>query len=129
MAIRKRRGWELAESAATSETHYASRRRLLAGMGLGGLILAAPAVLRQAGLDAGDGPRSAPTGVAASEAYPTVGYPAPRNGRYAVDRPLTAEADATSFNNFYEFGSHKGIAGAAQGLPIRPWQVRIDGLV
>ena len=34
-----------------------------------------------------------------------------------------------SFNNFYEFGSHKAIAPAAQALRLRPWQVRIDGLV
>ena len=32
------------------------------------------------------------------------------------------------YNNFYEFGSHKQIASAAQALKIRPWEVQIDGL-
>src|SRR5690606_15323717 len=35
----------------------------------------------------------------------------------------------TSYNNFYEFGSSKDIAGKARRLPIRPWSVTIDGLV
>jgi len=46
-----------------------------------------------------------------------------------VDRPPTAEKFATTYNNFYEFGSHKRISDAAQRLPIRPWQVRIEGMV
>jgi methionine sulfoxide reductase catalytic subunit len=46
-----------------------------------------------------------------------------------LDRPLSAESDATSYNNFYEFGSHKAIANAAQALRIRPWTVTLDGLV
>ncbi|HAJ47381.1 MAG TPA: protein-methionine-sulfoxide reductase catalytic subunit MsrP, partial [Alphaproteobacteria bacterium] len=32
-------------------------------------------------------------------------------------------------NNFYEFGSHKQIADAAQRLRTRPWEIRIDGEV
>uniref|UniRef100_UPI0013D37946 molybdopterin-dependent oxidoreductase n=1 Tax=Enterobacter hormaechei TaxID=158836 RepID=UPI0013D37946 len=31
--------------------------------------------------------------------------------------------------NFYEFGTSKQVARAAQALPIRPWTVKIDGLV
>ena len=48
MDIRKKRGWELPERAATPEGIYLDRRRILAGLGLGGAILAAPAVLRMA---------------------------------------------------------------------------------
>jgi sulfoxide reductase catalytic subunit YedY len=33
------------------------------------------------------------------------------------------------FNNFYEFGSSKFIAKAAQALKTRPWTVKIDGMV
>ncbi len=36
---------------------------------------------------------------------------------------------ATTYNNFYEFGSHKKISQAAQALKIRPWTVRVDGMV
>src|SRR5690606_21103130 len=56
-------------------------------------------------------------------------YPAMRNPRYRVDRAVTPEELTGTFNNFYEFGSHKRIAKAAQKLPIRPWQVVINGMV
>jgi sulfoxide reductase catalytic subunit YedY len=56
-------------------------------------------------------------------------YPAPRNEAYQLDRPITAEALASTYNNFYEFGSHKRISKAAQRLKIRPWEISIDGLV
>ncbi len=56
-------------------------------------------------------------------------YPAPRNPRYKLDRGVTAEKYAESYNNFYEFGSQKEIAAQAQRLKIRPWTVTIDGMV
>ncbi|HEU0155769.1 MAG TPA: protein-methionine-sulfoxide reductase catalytic subunit MsrP, partial [Stellaceae bacterium] len=34
-----------------------------------------------------------------------------------------------NYNNFYEFGSEKEIADDAQALKIRPWTIKIDGLV
>ena len=42
---------------------------------------------------------------------------------------MTGEEITSKYNNFYEFGSHKQIAKAAQALEIRPWTVTIDGLV
>ena len=56
-------------------------------------------------------------------------YPATRNASYKVNREITPEKITTTYNNFYEFGSHKNIWRAAQGLQIRPWEVTIDGLV
>ena len=56
-------------------------------------------------------------------------YPAERNPRYTLDRALTDEKLTTTYNNFYEFGSQKSIDSAAQALKIRPWTIRIDGLV
>src|SRR5690606_25281800 len=44
-------------------------------------------------------------------------------------REITPEELATSYNNFYEFGSSKDVVDAAQRLPIRPWAVVIDGMV
>ncbi len=49
--------------------------------------------------------------------------------RYRVERELTSEEDATTYNNFYEYGSHKNIWRAAQELAIRPWTVTFDGMV
>ena len=67
----------------------------------------------------------------AQEADPSAGlYPAKQNGRYQLDgRDITPEAVNANYNNFYEFGSSKRIASAAQALKIRPWTIRIDGMV
>ena len=129
MLLKRRKGWELPEGAATPEAHYVDRRRLLAGVGVGGLILAAPAVFGTTGRHGDFVPSgSRRTGLTVDDPSSAL-YPAARNQRYQPDRPLTPENAVLSFNNFYEFGSHKGISGAAQALKIRPWQVRIDGLV
>lgn len=109
MLIRRRPEWEIAEAAATPESAYLNRRALLAGMGAGVGLLA--------------------SGRASFAAADSGRYPAPRNPAYQIDRPLTAEAEATTYNNFYEFGMTKNIWRAAQALPLRPWKVTIDGMV
>jgi len=44
--------------------------------------------------------------------------------------PLTAYRDASSYNNFYEFGTDKADpARQAQALKTRPWTVAVEGLV
>jgi sulfoxide reductase catalytic subunit YedY len=111
MLTRSRRRWELPESAATPESLFLRRRELVAALGLAPLVAGAA---RRALAD---------DGIAAEL------YPAPRNERFTLDRPLTDEAVATTYNNFYEFGSHKQIWRAAQALELRPWTVTIDGLV
>ncbi len=52
-----------------------------------------------------------------------------RNEKYTLDRPITPEKLNLTYNNFYEFGSHKQIHEAAQALKIRPWEIVIDGEV
>ena len=56
-------------------------------------------------------------------------YPAPRNEVYDGGRPLTPENEATTYTNFYEFGSSKNIWRRAQKLITDPWSTIIDGLV
>ena len=56
-------------------------------------------------------------------------YPAKRNEKYTLDRPITDEKINAHYNNFYEFNSSKEVAEQAQKLPIRPWTVKIDGMV
>ena len=48
---------------------------------------------------------------------------------YRLDRDITPEDDATTYTNFYEFGSSKNIWKRAQKLVTDPWMVTIDGLV
>jgi sulfoxide reductase catalytic subunit YedY len=56
-------------------------------------------------------------------------YPAKRNEKFVLDRPVTDEKVNINYNNFYEFGSSKNIFRAAQALKLRPWTVKIDGMV
>jgi sulfoxide reductase catalytic subunit YedY len=117
MLIKQRRGWELPETAATPEPIFERRRQLLKG------IAAGPVLLAGAGLPF----RSAWATSATAELYPVE-----RNPDYGLDEripELSPEELATTYNNFYEFGSHKRIHEAAQALEIEPWQVVIDGMV
>ena len=119
MLIKRPRGWELRESAITPEAVYLDRRALLKAAGFGALIAAASPL-------AGIGEAMA-QGV---EADPTAGlYPFKQNMRYRLDRPITPEKDATTYNNFYEFGSSKSIVTPAQQLKLRPWTITFDGMV
>jgi sulfoxide reductase catalytic subunit YedY len=118
MLIRRVRRWELRDSAATPEAVFLDRRKLLKAMGLGSML--APALVS-----------AAAAAVAAEEAPdPSAGlYPVKRNPRYTLDRPVTDAKYSENYNNFYEFGSQKTIADEAQALKIRPWTVKIDGMV
>ncbi len=119
MLIRRKRGWELPESAAVPERVFRDRRRLIQGLAAGPILAAAAPFAARAGHD-----------TVASAADPTADlYPAPRNPRYTLARPLTPEKITAHYNNFYEFGSYKQIWRAAQALKIRPWTVVFDGLV
>ena len=116
MLIKRNRGWEISESLATPEDVFLNRRDLAKGLAAGAIL--APALV--ASLSRGAG--------AASDDDPTAElYPVERNTAYALDRQLTDEEITSTYNNFYEFGSHKRIASAAQDLVIRPWTVTIDG--
>ena len=114
MRILKRRGWELPESEATPEAVFRDRRRLIQAAAAGSIAAAAWPVAARA---------------ATPESDPTADlYPGPRNPAYTLDRPLTPEEVATTYNNFYEFGSSKGIwKRARDNLRIRPWTVHLDG--
>lgn len=120
MPVCHRRDWELKENQATPERVYLNRRALLKSMGTSGLIMGAAPLL--AACDEGPPP------VVEDDPSVTL-YPVKRNTKYSLDRDVTAEGTVTTYNNFYEFGSHKNIWRAAQSLPLRPWTVTIDGLV
>jgi methionine sulfoxide reductase catalytic subunit len=115
MFYRRKRGWEVSENSVTPEEVFLNRRAFMAGTaGIAGALATAP--ISQA--------------FAKADADPTADlYPAARNMRYRVKRPVTAEDLSSTYNNFYEFGSHKTISRAAQALEIRPWTVTIDGMV
>ncbi|MAS13641.1 MAG: protein-methionine-sulfoxide reductase catalytic subunit MsrP [Nitratireductor sp.] len=116
--IFRRPRWALAESMATPECVFANRRAVLAALGLG--AIACPGLLSR--------PAKAQADEDAASRTASL-YPAERNEAYRIERPLTPENVSSTYNNFYEFGSHKQIARAAQALSTHPWDIEIDGLV
>jgi sulfoxide reductase catalytic subunit YedY len=100
----------IAPSDITPREAYLSRRALLAG----GIGLAAAHTF-------GAGARLACAQAGAE-------LTAPRNAAYSVTERPTLYEDATSYNNFYEFGTGKSDpARYAQSLRTRPWNVAISG--
>jgi sulfoxide reductase catalytic subunit YedY len=106
MLIVRRRGWEIPEGRATPEALVLGRRGLIGGaLAMGGAAAASAQTAELAPLAA------------------------ERNPKFNPGRAVTEERFATTYNNFYEFGESKGIWRAAQAMAIRPWTVRIDGMV
>ncbi|MCH7776470.1 MAG: protein-methionine-sulfoxide reductase catalytic subunit MsrP, partial [Gemmatimonadetes bacterium] len=129
MLVKIKRGWELPESAATPEDVFHDRRRFLKAASAASTLLAAPALLAACD-EAPSQVAEAAESRAPAEPDPSAKlYPVKRNLRYRLDRDITPEDLVTTYNNYYEFGSSKTIWKKAQALPIRPWTVKIDGLV
>jgi sulfoxide reductase catalytic subunit YedY len=125
LLTRVKKNWLLPESAATPEGVYLKRRDFMRVAALGPIVAAAPAFL--AACD--EGTARAQNDAATGE-DPSAGlYPVTRNLRYKLDRDLSPEELVTTYTNYYEFGSSKNIWRKAQALPLRPWQIAIDGMV
>ena len=116
MNVIRRRGWEIPASQITPEHLAFSRRGLMAGAAA--LALAPGMARAQRVSDLANMPD------------PTADlYPAKRVEKYVLDRAITDEKVNTNYNNFYEFGTSKNVTSEAQALRIRPWTVKLDGMV
>jgi len=124
MPVPVRKPWQLRESELTPEIFFRQRRQLIKSAGLVGLGIAG-------GLLPACGPAEDAARIGAQENPAGVElYPARRNRQFVLDRPLTPEAYAASFNNFYEFSVFKSrVYKNAARLTTHPWQVEISGLV
>ena len=100
---------KLKYSEVTPEPIYLNRRAFMAG--------AAALLVTGAAAEAATPPELAPL-----KATP--------NPKFKLDDPPTKYDSATTYNNFYEFGTDKGdpVRHAASLRP-RPWSVAVDGLV
>jgi len=123
MFIKVKRGWEIPERLATPEHVFFDRRRFLAtGAAIGAMTA----------LSACDEKQEAQAEANAAPAAPDPSaslYPFKRNETYKLDRDVTDEQWATTYNNYYEFSSGKRLVEQAQALPARPWVLTIDGMV
>jgi sulfoxide reductase catalytic subunit YedY len=100
MNIVQRRGWEISERQVTSEHAVLNRRSLLIGTGAMTIL---PALAARAEVTA--------------------------NPAFTPGRALTEEKYATTYNNYYEFGESKNIWKDAQALKLRPWTIKLDGMM
>ena len=116
MNVIRRRGWEIPASQITPEHLAFSRRGLMAGAAALALTPGLAQAQRVSDL--------------ANMPDPTADlYPAKRVEKYVLDRAITDEKVNTNYNNFYEFGTSKNVTSEAQALRIRPWTVKLDGMV
>ncbi|NJK27500.1 MAG: protein-methionine-sulfoxide reductase catalytic subunit MsrP [Coleofasciculaceae cyanobacterium SM2_3_26] len=122
--IRIPRPWDIPEREVTSEAAYWNRRRFLKqaiAVSIGGSTLSL--VGCQPSPPVSDRPTPG------TESTVDLSF-AKRNPAFAkVDRPITTEYLAGTYNNFYEFGGTKSIWQAAQALPTEDWKVEVTGLV
>ena len=121
--IKISKGWEISGNLATPESVYMRRREFLKGAAL--TTLATTALLT----GCTSRPHDPDAEIVLSEVEKEI-YPAKRNDKFKLDRPLTSETVAASYNNFYEFTSVKeDVIVHAQALVKRPWAVEVTGLV
>lgn len=134
--------WEIKGLKATPEEIFNNRRAFIRKMGWAAGSIAGASVL--SALGCGETTRKEKDhGIALDDPTPPVGddlppppvgsseyWPPVRNPDYTLDREITDENVAASYNNFYEFSLQKtGIAKLTDKFVIDPWSVEVTGLV
>ncbi len=127
MLIKTPRSWEISENLVTPERVFLNRRAFLKGTTAS---IAGAAALTVAGCgEAAETPVATGPGEDELTAKAAELFPYPKNDAIAIDRPVTDESVTSTYNNFYEFGSHKRISSASKALVSRPWRIEIAGEV
>ena len=105
--IKIRKSWEIPESEVTPESLYLRRRDFIKAAGaVGGAMMLGPWSATQASLVIGDYQKKV----------------------ISIDEELTEEDDATSYNNFYEFGTGKEDPKArSQKFDTSDWKIEVSG--
>ena len=113
MLIKRPRFTELPGSEITPHSVFASRRLFMQQITAGALASS-----------------SLVTDAMSAESSARTRLTAPLNPAYAAKDAPTKFEDASSYNNFYEFGTDKGDPMLYAGsLKTRPWTIKVDGEV
>jgi sulfoxide reductase catalytic subunit YedY len=124
--------WNLPERQVTPESAVVSRRRWLKLLAIGGAAAVGTAAVGTAaafwwwygGTD--DEVVSRGKVATAADDY----YPAARNPRFSeIDRPLTSEAAAARYCNFFEFSGNKQVWRYVDRFQPLPWTLEVGGHV
>ncbi|WP_116475747.1 protein-methionine-sulfoxide reductase catalytic subunit MsrP [Zobellella maritima] len=124
MLIKISKSSTIGEHQVTPEAVYQQRRQLIKGLGLGlgAAALSGSANASLFGLFDDKDDAAGPATTRPLEFSRPAGY--------RPELPLTTEKVATSYNNFYEFGTDKSDpARHAQQFKSRPWTLAIEGEV
>ena len=110
--FKKNESWKISENEVTSEEKFLNRRAILKpllSLTISPFLISFPS----------------------HQSHSGVGYSftSKINKKYIIDRKITEERFATTYTNFYEFGSSKNIWRRAGKLVTNPWLIEIDGLV
>jgi sulfoxide reductase catalytic subunit YedY len=112
--------WHPTPSEITSQSLYLQRRQWMARMAAGAAGLGLAAWAQRDAWAALERP---------GKLAPLPGVPSSVSGAMVMEK-VTPYADASSYNNFYEFGTDKSDpARNAHTLVTSPWSVQIEGLV
>ena len=116
------KGWEIPENQVTSESDYMNRRKFIKDMGIAG----ASALLFSSSTACAQN-----RGVAKQlEPFQAHKLAAENNTDFTVNREMTDEIVAATYNNFYEFTNRKSTVWKKVGkFRTRPWEVEVSGLV
>ena len=116
------KGWEIPENQVTSESDYINRRKFIKNLGLGSagtlLFSTSNACAQESALEQQLAPFRART------------LKAEKNANFTVERQITDEIVAATYNNYYEFTTSKStVWKKVEKFKTRPWEIKISGLV
>lgn len=116
------KGWEIPENQVTSESDYINRRKFIRDLGLAGagtlLFSTSNACAQGRGVEKQLEPFRAQT------------LAAENNANFTVERQMTDEVVAATYNNYYEFTTSKStVWKKVEKFKTRPWEIEISGLV
>lgn len=116
------KGWEIPENQVTPESDYINRRKFIKDLGLASagtlLFSTSNACAQGSGLEKQLEPFRAQT------------LAAENNANFTVERQMTDEVVAATYNNYYEFTTSKStVWKKVEKFKTRPWEIEISGLV
>lgn len=116
------KGWEIPENQATSESDYIDRRKFIKDLGIAGagalFFSSSNACAQNKGVEKQLAPFRAQK------------LDAENNANFTVNRQMTDEIIAATYNNYYEFTNRKStVWKKVDRFRTHPWEVEISGLV
>ena len=116
------KGWEIPENQVTSESDYINRRKFIRDLGLASvgtlLFSTSNAYAQGSSVEKQLEPFRAQT------------LAAENNANFTVERQMTDEVVAATYNNYYEFTTSKStVWKKVENFKMHPWEIEISGLV